>query len=117
MQESPSSVNSFELMQDIHSKLSQPSQPFTYKLQLARSRNTDLVDQDEQVQFLQFKQQLFLKRLIELRQNHDHFLQQLPALQEALVDALKQKLTEVGEQSQQVLKDQEALINNHLKEI
>ncbi|KAM3131124.1 hypothetical protein pb186bvf_016822 [Paramecium bursaria] len=109
MDDSQESINSQELDNQIQKKLG-PNEIY-------KQIKQDQYDKVEKIDYLQFKEQTMLKRLVNLREEQKEFLQDLEYFQNQLTEAVKYLITQIRDKSKLLLQDQENDIRFLLKEI
>ncbi|CAD8050484.1 unnamed protein product [Paramecium sonneborni] len=116
--ESRLSIDSQELLRQVENKIHQSqSQIFISPQKQQQINYSDHFDQNEQIDYLSFKEQTIIKRLFNLRDDCKQFQKNVQSYQEELIQSIREVMKKVVNKGNQYLQDQEHELRLQLQEI
>ncbi|CAD8133906.1 unnamed protein product [Paramecium pentaurelia] len=115
--ESRLSIDSQELLRQVENKIHQAQQPTFISPQKQYLKYADHFDQNEQIDYLSFKEQTIIKRLFNLRDDYKLFLKNVQSYQDQLTQSIRVVMKKVIEKGNRHLLEQEQELRLQLQEI
>ncbi|CAD8212167.1 unnamed protein product [Paramecium octaurelia] len=115
--ESRLSIDSQELLRQVETKIHKAQSPTFISPQKQQLNYADHFDQKEQIDYLSFKEQTLIKRLLNLRDDYKQFQKNLQFYQEQLMQSIKETMKKVGDKGYHYLQEQEYELRLQLQEI
>ncbi|CAK62196.1 unnamed protein product (macronuclear) [Paramecium tetraurelia] len=115
--ESRLSIDSQELLRQVETKIHKAQSPTFISPQKEQLNYADHFDQKEQIDYLSFKEQTIIKRLLNLRDDYKQFQKNVQRYQEQLMQSIKETLKKVADKGNRYLQEQEYELRLQLQEI
>ncbi|CAD8143055.1 unnamed protein product [Paramecium pentaurelia] len=115
--ESRLSIDSQELLRQVETKIHQAQSPTFISPQKQYLNQADHYDQKEQIDYLSFKEQTTIKRLLNLRDDYKQFLKNIKSYQDQLIQSISEAMKKVADKGNRYLQDQEYELRLQLQEI